>query len=251
VAAGAERSEGSAGVHGYLRGNHRAGCGESLERELHTGAAMPHSLTAYGLMSLDSTLSPWASVRTIVQADTENADAPESADQRRARLMAAAQAGDRRAYERVLADSILLIRLAARRQGVAADRLDDVVQETLITVNRVRHTYDPSRSYDAWLTAIANRRAIDALRSRDDVAFDNHADIDDASAATEQWQRARTLREAIAELPPGQREAVEQMGLHERSLSEAAELTGRNTGALKVNLHRALKALRERFNGEP
>jgi len=121
-------------------------------------------------------------------------------------------------------------------------------------------TYDPSRSYDAWLTAIANRRAIDALRSRgrrdsrelhDDIAFDNHADSDDASAATEQLQRAQRLREAIAELPPGQREAVEQMGLHERSLSEAAELTGRNTGALKVNLHRALKALRERFNGEP
>jgi RNA polymerase sigma-70 factor (ECF subfamily) len=51
-------------------------------------------------------------------------------------------------------------------------------------------------------------------------------------------------------LPPGQREAVEQLGLRERSLSETAELTGRNTGALKVNLHRALKALRERFHGE-
>ena len=221
---------------------------------------MPHSLTANGFMGLDSALPPWTSVRKIVQAEATTASASESPDQRRARLMAAAQSGDRRAYERVLADSILLIRVAARRQGVAADRLDDVVQETLITVNRVRHTYDPSRSYDAWLTAIANRRAIDALRSRgrrdsrelhDDFAFDNHADLADASAATEQLQRAQHLRAAIAELPPGQREAVEQMGLHERSLSEAAELTGRNTGALKVNLHRALKALRERFNGEP
>jgi len=221
---------------------------------------VPHSLTANAFMGLDSALSPWASVTRTVQAEAVSASANETPDQRRARLMSAAQSGDRRAYERVLADSILLIRLAARRQGVATDRLDDVVQETLITVNRVRHTYDPSRSYDAWLTAIANRRAIDALRSRgrrdsrelhDDMAFDNHADIDDASAATEQMQRAQRLREAIAELPPGQREAVEQIGLHERSLSEAAELTGRNTGALKVNLHRALKALRERFNGEP
>jgi len=224
------------------------------------GVIVPHSLTANAFMGLDSALSPWASVTRTVQAEAVSASANETPDQRRARLMSAAQSGDRRAYERVLADSILLIRLAARRQGVATDRLDDVVQETLITVNRVRHTYDPSRSYDAWLTAIANRRAIDALRSRgrrdsrelhDDMAFDNHADIDDASAATEQMQRAQRLREAIAELPPGQREAVEQIGLHERSLSEAAELTGRNTGALKVNLHRALKALRERFNGEP
>jgi DNA-directed RNA polymerase specialized sigma24 family protein len=51
-------------------------------------------------------------------------------------------------------------------------------------------------------------------------------------------------------LPPGQREAVEQLGLKERSLAEAAESTGRKTGALKVNLHRALKTLRDRLHGE-
>jgi DNA-directed RNA polymerase specialized sigma24 family protein len=58
------------------------------------------------------------------------------------------------------------------------------------------------------------------------------------------------LREAIDTLPPGQREAIEQLGLKERSLAEAAESTGRKTGALKVNLHRALKTLRDRMNGE-
>ncbi|WP_449425359.1 RNA polymerase sigma factor [Rhodanobacter lindaniclasticus] len=188
------------------------------------------------------------------------ASTSQSPDRRRAAWMAAAQAGDRRAYEKLLADSVALIRAVARRQGVAQDQWDDVVQETLITVHRVRHTYDPSRSYDAWLGAIASRRAIDSLRSRgrrdsrelhDDLALDNHPDRDDASAATESDQRAQRLHEAIAELPPGQREAVEQLGLRERSLSEAAALTGRNAGALKVNLHRALKALRERFHGEP
>lgn len=217
-------------------------------------------MTTDGYMGVDSGLSLWARRDRAMSSEVTEASADESPDQRRIRLMAAAQSGDRRAYERVLAESVSLIRAAARRQGVAMDRLDDVVQETLITVNRVRHTYDPSRSYDAWLTAIANRRAIDALRSRgrrdrrelhDDFALDNHADTDDASAATEQLQRADRLRAAIAQLPPGQREAVEQLGLRERSLSEAAEITGRNSGALKVNLHRALKALRKRFNGEP
>lgn len=220
---------------------------------------MPQALTATGFMGLDSGLSRWASVDQTVTAESTAANDSESPDQRRAEWMAAAQEGDRRAYEKLLADSVGLIRAAARRQGVAQDFLDDVVQETLITVHRVRHTYDPTRSYDAWLTAIASRRAIDALRSsgrrdrreiHDEFAIDAHPDSDDASAATENQQRAQHLREAIAELPPGQREAVEQLGLHERSLSEAAELTGRNTGALKVNLHRALKALRERFHGE-
>lgn len=190
---------------------------------------------------------------------TESNSANEQADRQRAAWMAAAQAGDQRAYSRLLTDSVALIRAVARRQGVAVDVLDDVVQETLLTVHRVRHTFDPSRSYDAWLSAIASRRAIDALRSHgrrdrrevhDEFAYDSHADRDDASAGTEREQDAQRLRAAIETLPPGQREAVEQLGLKERSLAEAAEHTGRNTGALKVNLHRALKALRDRLNGE-
>ena len=220
---------------------------------------MSQALTATGFMGLDSALTRRASLLPTVPAESVTAQASETPDQRRAAWMAAAQAGDRRAYEKLLAESVALIRAAARRQGVARDHVDDVVQETLITIHRVRHTYDPARSYDAWLTAIANRRAIDALRSHgrrdrrelhDEYAVDNQAGVHDASAATESEQRARRLRAAVAALPPGQREAVEHLGLRERSLAEAAELTGRKTGALKVNLHRALKALRERFHGE-
>lgn len=185
--------------------------------------------------------------------------ASETPSQRRTAWMVAAQAGDRRAYEKLLGDSVALIRVVARRSGVAADHVDDVVQETLLTVHRVRHTFDPARPYDAWLAAIASRRAIDALRSRgrrdrrevhDEVALERHAAADDASAVAEREQGARRLRLAVAELPPGQREAVEQLGLRERSLRDVATSTGRRTGALKVNLHRALQTLRERFRGE-
>ncbi|HET7931340.1 MAG TPA: sigma-70 family RNA polymerase sigma factor [Rhodanobacteraceae bacterium] len=184
----------------------------------------------------------------------------EQAELQRRTWMAAAQAGDRRAYERVLADSVALIRSVARRRGAPMDVLDDVVQETLLTVHRVRHTYDPSRSYDAWLAAIADRRAIDTLRRHgrrnhrevhDDVAFEQFADHDDASAESERKQRAQQLHAAIAELPPRQREAVQALGIGEQSLAEAAANTGRNEGALKVNLHRALKSLRTRLRGDP
>ncbi len=221
---------------------------------------MSQALTATGFMGVDSGRSRRMGLLRNVPAESAPASPSDTPGQRRAAWMEAAQDGDRRAYEQLLADSVALIRTTARRQGVAFDHLDDVVQETLLTVHRVRHTYDPARSYDAWLVAIARRRAIDALRSHgrrdrrelhDEVAVDNHPDVEDASAATESEQRAQRLRDAIATLPPGQREAVEQLGLHERSLNEAAELTGRNTGALKVNLHRALKALRKRFRGEP
>jgi len=50
-------------------------------------------------------------------------------------------------------------------------------------------------------------------------------------------------------LPARQREAIEMLKLRELSLAQAAQLSGQSTGALKVNVHRALKALRARVQG--
>jgi hypothetical protein len=63
----------------------------------------------------------------------------EEIDHQRAVWMAAAQVGDRVAYERLLHDYIPLIKRVARRQGIPFDCIDDVVQETLLTVHQARH----------------------------------------------------------------------------------------------------------------
>ena len=44
--------------------------------------------------------------------------------------MAAAQGGDRAAYERLLRQCVPFVAAIARRRGVPPDRSDDVVQET-------------------------------------------------------------------------------------------------------------------------
>jgi RNA polymerase sigma factor (sigma-70 family) len=176
------------------------------------------------------------------------------ADARRSALMAAAQAGDRAAYETLLRDCVSFIAAVARRQGVPPDRADDLVQEVLLTVHRARATYDPRRSFDAWLRVIIERRAIDLLRQRSrrsarevhaPIAYESHADeAADLSAGIEQKENAQRIGAVLAELPQRQREAVQHLMLEEKSLNEAAALTGRSKGALKVNLHRALSALR-------
>ncbi len=181
-------------------------------------------------------------------------DAGQEADRRRTAWMAAAQAGDRAAYAALLRDCVPVVQAVARRQGVPPHRLDDVVQDVLLTVHRVRHAYDPARPFTPWLRAIAQRRAVDLLRRQGwqgarelhaPLAYEGHSDpAANPERSLEQGREADTLRAAIAALPAGQREAVEQLGLQERTLAEAASATGRTTGALKVNLHRALKALR-------
>jgi RNA polymerase sigma-70 factor (ECF subfamily) len=171
-----------------------------------------------------------------------------------ATLMAAAQAGDQLAYQHLLRACVPEAASTARRQGVPADRVDDVVQEVLLTIHRARASYDPARPFLPWLRAIAQRRAIDALRTHyraaarevyDETAYLEHpAATPDADADLGRGDQARLLAQAIATLPPGQRQAVELLALREASLEEAAGQTGRSKGALKVNLHRALQALR-------
>ncbi len=180
---------------------------------------------------------------------------------RLAALMRAAQDGDAGSYQVLLRSCLPVIASSARRQGVPEAQLDDVVQDVLLTIHRVRHTYDPARPFLPWLRAIAQRRAVDVLRRQgrqlgrevyDPVAYEGHADTaQSAGQALESADHARRLRLAIAALPQGQREAVERLALQEQSLDEAAAGTGRSKGALKVNLHRALKTLRGRLGGGP
>jgi RNA polymerase sigma factor (sigma-70 family) len=174
-----------------------------------------------------------------------------------ASLMAAAQDGDAASYRSLLRSCLPLIGSMARSHGVPADRVDDVVQDVLVTLHRVRHTYDPARPFMPWLRAIAQRRAIDAMRSHGrhrsrevyaPGAYESHPDpAATAVQALERSDGAGDLRAAVAELPEGQRQAIEELALRERTLEEAAASTGRTKGALKVNLHRGLKALRARL----
>lgn len=173
-------------------------------------------------------------------------------------LMAASQDGDRVAYDRLLREILPFVRAIARRWHSRPDRAEDVVQDILLTLHRVRHTYDPSRPFSHWLATLAKRRAIDALRRRgrrDSLeVFDEHAyeTFADPAANKERSVRdeAAGLGAAIAGLPEGQREAVELLKLKELSLIEASAVSGKSVSALKVNVHRAIKTLRLRLKGE-
>jgi RNA polymerase sigma-70 factor (ECF subfamily) len=173
--------------------------------------------------------------------------------------MAKAQDGDRHAYEMVLRDSVPIIRRIARNQGATADFLDDAVQDVLITLHGSRQNFDPSRSFIAWITVIAQRRTIDLLRSRgrrgareihSPVAIEEHPADDNPEREAVRTSEAASLRAAVATLPEGQREAVETLALDENSLEDASKSTGRTKTALKVNLHRAIATLRRRMGGQ-
>src|SRR6266853_4715822 len=166
--------------------------------------------------------------------------------------MARAQACDRDAYRRLLEDVTPYLRSIAARHLRNSGDIEDTVQEVLLTVHAVRHTYDPARPFGPWLVAIANRRVVDGLRRQGrsrarEVALETEHETfaapqaNVAAAASD----GRVLRDAVAQLPPGQRDAIRMLKLREMSLKEAAAASGMTVAALKVATHRALKSLRK------
>jgi RNA polymerase sigma-70 factor (ECF subfamily) len=174
-----------------------------------------------------------------------------------ARLMAAAQAGDRQAYRMLLSEIAPIVRRIVRRRHpfLSLEDTEDLVQEILLSVHSVRATFDPKRPFLPWLVAITRHRIADAARRHVrqkawEVAVDEYPetfDADEANTGAEEYGDPEALKQAVADLPEGQRVAIELTKLQELSLKEAAGKSGMTVAALKVASHRAIKALRGRL----
>lgn len=166
-------------------------------------------------------------------------------------LLGAAQGGDAEAYRLFLTSITPFVRSLARKRSWSEDAADDVVQDVLLTVHRVRHTYEPGRPVKPWLAAIVTRRSIDAIRRigrlgarevHDEQAYETYADPRANTGMAE--DAARTVSQMTSSLSPGQKEALELVKLKEMSLAEASAVSGQSVASLKVNVHRAIKKLR-------
>ena len=187
-----------------------------------------------------------------------DADASSDAPDDWGAWMARAQAGDQQAYRALLQAVGPWLRTIARRM-LGHEDAEDAVQEILLVVHGVRHTYEPGRPFKPWLSTIATRRCIDILRRRrreglrvgDAMALEAEADdAPDPLERLERAQRGERLHAAVAGLSPGQRDAVRLLHLQELSLREAEAHGRQRAGALKVASHRALKALRRALQGD-
>jgi len=166
-------------------------------------------------------------------------------------LMARGQNGDAQSYRALLQGITPYLRALAHRFGLGGPDLEDAVQDVLLTVHTIRHTYDPTRPFGPWLTAVARHRLLDRLRRRmrqtgreTELTEFHETFAADETNHPEMAGEARRLQAAIAALPEGQRRAVEMLKLKEMSLKEAAQASGQSETALKVSVHRAIKRLR-------
>jgi RNA polymerase sigma-70 factor (ECF subfamily) len=168
-----------------------------------------------------------------------------------ARLMRAAIAGDEGAYRRLLEEIGRSVRAMARgafsRARVGDADVEDVVQETLLAIHLKRHTWDSGQRLAPWVSAIARHKIIDAMRRRGARRIEPIEDFEAvlAAPAGEDPHDVSDARRLIEKLQPRQRAIVRSISLEGQSIAATAERLSMTEVAVRVALHRALKALAE------
>ena len=163
-------------------------------------------------------------------------------------LMVRGQDGDEVAYLQFLRESSPLLRGFLRKRLVRLpDDVEDLVQETLIAVHNQRHTYDAGQPLTAWLHAIVRYKLVDFFRRRArtdayneplDDSIDLLSRSDDATA-----EARRDVGKLLATLPDRQRLPIVYVKLEGLTVVETAQRTGMSESAVKIGIHRGMKAL--------
>jgi RNA polymerase sigma-70 factor (ECF subfamily) len=168
-------------------------------------------------------------------------------------LLQRANAGDAACYRQFLERLAPLVRTMARRGigriGTPMADLEDAVQETLLAVHLKRHTWREDQPIGPWIGAITRYKLIDLARKygrRKEIELDETFEM----AAPEQEESSlpehemNRLLESVSET---QRLIVQSISIKGVSIREVAGTMKMTEGAVRVALHRGLKALAEAY----
>lgn len=169
-------------------------------------------------------------------------------------LLLGGLAGDNSAYQDFLKELSAHLRAFLRKRLTRwPDEVEDLVQESLIAVHNQRHTYDSGQPLSAWIQAIAKYKLIDLLRRRagQNAHTDPLDDTDDFFSTTDAdaAEARRDLNKLLGELPDQHRLPIIHTKLDGLSVLEAAKITGMSESAIKIGVHRGLKALAAKIRG--
>jgi len=178
-------------------------------------------------------------------------------------FVAAAKRGDSAAFETLCKQSANTIFHVARRMMRNNEDAEDVVQESFQQAFVHLKSFNGDSRFSTWLSRIAINAALMKLRKKHhlwDVSLDESAeteesyfriDVEDQGLNPEQLyaekERQRILSEAMNDLTPGLRKAIELREIDERSTEETAQIMGISVGAVKARVFHGRRKLRERL----
>jgi RNA polymerase sigma-70 factor (ECF subfamily) len=159
-----------------------------------------------------------------------------------AETIRAVAAGDEDAFARLYGDYSRMVHAILLGRVPRRDA-EDLVQDVFVSAyTRIRELREPA-AFGGWLATIARNRATDYLRqSRDQVELPDELPGGDPIEA-----ETFALLEIVRKLPDAYRETLLMRLVEGMSGNEIAERSGLTPASVRVNLHRGMKLLRERW----
>jgi RNA polymerase sigma-70 factor (ECF subfamily) len=182
-------------------------------------------------------------------------------------LIAAAQKGDREAFERLYRDHVGHVYALCLRMVANVDEAETLTQDVFVRAWQKLDLFEGRGAFGGWLRRVTTNMVIESKRrqSREREILDHNVDMQeldmgrlgvtqasDATAAVgagvthpRQTEVAIDLERAIAALPPGARQVFVLHDVAGYRYREIAEIMGVATGTVKAHLHRARMLLRK------
>ena len=196
--------------------------------------------------------------KTTETGHTERARATEEDS-----ILVAAKRGDPAAFEMLCKQSASTVLHIARRMMRTKEDAEDVMQESFQLAFIHLKSFKGGSRFSTWLSRIAINASLMKLRRKShsrDVSLDEtveteepsfRLEVEDQGPGPEQLyadkERQRFLVQAMNELAPGMRKAIELRELGERSTEETAQIMGISAGAVKARVFHGKRKLRERL----
>jgi RNA polymerase sigma-70 factor, ECF subfamily len=130
---------------------------------------------------------------------------------------------------------------------------EDTIQNVFLKLWHLRNSLDQHESLAAFATTVTKNSCIDLLRirkMRESLKLDDYngqAGTDNPYLKMEQEDTEQILKSIIENLPPLQQTIIKMKDIEEYEVDEIAKITGSQPEAVRVNLSRARKKVREEY----
>jgi RNA polymerase sigma-70 factor (ECF subfamily) len=137
-----------------------------------------------------------------------------------------------------------------------AHLVEEVLNDTMLVVWTRPQAYNGACRLSTWIFAIAYRKALKALRRRDDPIPDDRSRYlaspePDPERRLGRRETQALLMQAIGQLSPSHRAVVDLTYFHEMGYREIAQIMACPVDTVKTRMFHARRRLKERLAGAP
>jgi RNA polymerase sigma-70 factor (ECF subfamily) len=175
---------------------------------------------------------------------------PPAADASDEMLIAAIVRGDRHAMALLYArHHVRVYRFALRIVGDTTTA-EDVVSDVFLDVWRHAERFNSTAQVSTWLLAIARNKSLSEVRRRSREHLDCECieipdPADGPEISTQRTNRSEIIRRGLSQLSMAQREIIDLVYYHEKTVAEVVQIVGGPAGTVKTRMFHARRRMRE------